>query len=368
MTSYFLAVQGSLREAASDGRWSPRLFVLGGERLPAPALRGILTDTGAAVYNAYGVTEAVVTSVVHEVTEADTTADGEVPLGVELPCVRVHVVDDGLWPLPPGGVGELAIGGPMLADGYPGHEEVTSARFRALASVGGERVYLTGDRGYRDLDGRLCFLGRRDNQVKLRGRRTELEEIEAAASAVLGGRSCAVVLDSDTEVGPRLVGFLSGAEPPDQASFATALTLRLPNSLIPSTWITLDGIPALADGKPDRAALARIASELGRAKARRPGPDVEFTDPGQALVARGWREVLGHDRFSADSHFFEVGGHSLLAAQLAAWLEPHLASRPPLRTFFQNPVLVDQARILTGLGAQTARTVGGAPADSENAR
>ncbi|MBV6699153.1 non-ribosomal peptide synthetase [Kitasatospora aureofaciens] len=342
-TSYLLAVREDLREAMGDGRWTPRLLVLGGERLPARALAGL---TGATtVLNAYGVTEATVTSTVHEVAPADLDSDGEVPLGVELPGVRMHVLDAALRPLPAGCVGELAVGGAMVADGYLGLPEPTAERFRDLPGL--ERVYRTGDRGYRDLDGRLRFLGRTDNQVKLRGHRIELEEIEAAASAELGGRSCAVVLHTDPEAGPRLVGFLEGAERPDQAALHTALAQRLPGGLVPATWTALPAMPTLPGGKPDRAALARLAAEAPE-PAEAPVEPAAFDGPGEELVAAAWREVLGHDRFTAESHFFEVGGHSLLAAQLAAWLEPHLGGRPPLRTLFRHPVLADQARELTG--------------------
>ncbi|MDH6126476.1 amino acid adenylation domain-containing protein [Kitasatospora sp. GP82] len=350
-TSYFLAVREELREALRDGRWSPRLLVLGGERLPARALRGLVEDTGATVLNAYGVTEATVTSTVHEITGADLAEGAEIPLGTELPGVRVHVLDSGLQPLPAGAVGELAIGGTALAEGYLGQAEATAARFVTPAALGGERVYRTGDRGYRDLDGRLWFLGRQDNQVKLRGYRIELEEIEAAASAELGGRSCAVALDGDAAAGPRLVGFLEGAKQPDQAALHAALALRLPGALVPGSWVALETMPTLPGGKPDRTALGRLLAELPAPGDERPeeGPET-FADPALALVAEAWREVLGHDRFSSDSHFFEVGGHSLLAAQLAAWLEPRLGHRPPLSTLFRNPVLADQAKALTGAG------------------
>ncbi|MEV6974157.1 amino acid adenylation domain-containing protein [Kitasatospora sp. NPDC093806] len=366
-TSYALAVRADLREALADGRWSPRLLVLGGERLPARALRGLTDGTSVTVLNAYGVTEATVTSTVHTVTAADlapadpATADpdaadpegeaedaAEIPLGAELPGVRVHVLDTGGQPLPPGAVGELAIGGAMLADGYPGLPEVTDARFTAVPALGGERVYRTGDRGYRDLAGRLRFLGRRDNQVKLRGFRIELEEIEAAASAELGGRSCAVVLHHDETAGPRLLGYLDGGPQPDQTALHAALARRLPAGLVPAQWTALAAMPLLPGGKPDRAALARLAAETPAATTATAPEPQSFTDPGQLLVAEAWREVLGHDRFTADSHFFEVGGHSLLAARLAAWLEPHLGSRPQLRTLFRHPVLADQARALTG--------------------
>ncbi|MFF2351492.1 amino acid adenylation domain-containing protein [Kitasatospora sp. NPDC058115] len=378
-TSYALAVRADLREALADGRWSPRLLVLGGERLPALALRGLVAGTEGAdgtaltVLNAYGVTEATVTSTVHEITAADLAADlaaegadaAEIPLGTELPGVRVHVLDTAGQPLPPGAVGELAIGGALLADGYPGLPDATEARFTTLPEFDGERVYRTGDRGYRGLDGRLRFLGRLDNQVKLRGFRIELEEIEAAASAELGGRSCAVVLHRDATTGPRLLGFLDGGPQPDQAALHAALSRRLPAGLVPAHWTALDAMPLLPGGKPDRTALARLAAEAPEPAAPNgSAPDGSapndgsapgdgsapqpFTDPGQRLIAEAWREVLGHDRFTAGSHFFEVGGHSLLAARLAAWLEPRLGGRPPLRTLFQHPVLADQARALTG--------------------
>ncbi|MFD8084121.1 amino acid adenylation domain-containing protein [Kitasatospora sp. NPDC059722] len=343
-TSYLLAVREDLHEALRDGRWTPRLLVLGGERLPARALAGLTEAT--TVLNAYGVTEATVTSTVHQVGPADLDGGGEVPLGAELPGVRMHVLDAALRPLAPGCVGELAVGGPMLAEGYLDLPEPTAERFRDLPGLG--RVYRTGDRGYRDLTGRLRFLGRTDNQVKLRGYRIELEEIEAAASAELGGRSCAVVLHTDPEAGPRLVGFLEGTERPDQTALHAALAQRLPGGLVPATWTALPAMPTLPGGKPDRAALTRLAAEATAAEEAPAATGAAFDGPGQELVAAAWREVLGHDRFTAESQFFEVGGHSLLAAQVAAWLEPHLGTRPPLRILFRHPVLADQARALTG--------------------
>lgn len=347
-TSYLLAVREDLGEALRDGRWAPRLLVLGGERLPARALAGLTEAT--TVLNAYGVTEATVTSTVYEVTAADVAEDGEIPLGAELDGVRIHVLDDTLRPLAPGCVGELAVAGPLLAEGYLGLPKPTAARFVTVPALGDARVYRTGDRGYRDLDGRLRFLGRADNQVKLRGHRIELEEIEAAASAELGGRSCAVLLHTDPQTGPRLVGFLEGADRPDQAALHEALARRLPGGLVPASWTAVAVMPTLPGGKPDRAALARLVADASP-EAEESEPS-EFTDPGQRLIAAAWREVLGHDRFTADSHFFEVGGHSLLAAQLAAYLEPHLGSRPPLRTLFRHAVLADQARALTTGGAK----------------
>ncbi|MEC4020333.1 non-ribosomal peptide synthetase [Streptomyces sp. H27-D2] len=360
-TSYFLATREELRAALRDGRWAPRLIVLGGERIPADALRGLLDETAAIVLNVYGVTEAAISSTVHEITREDLAEGAEVPLGTELPGEHVHILDTGLRPLPAGGVGELAISGPGLAEGYLGNEEATAARFVTLDHLGGVRAYLTGDLGYRDLAGRLRFLGRRDNQVKLRGFRIELEEIEAGASAVLGGRSCAVVLDRDAPGGPRLVGFLESADEPDQRMLHAELTQRLPGALVPGRWVRLDAMPTLPGGKPNRAALARTAAALAPVQPAGDGLTdggdalrVESDDPAVTLLAEGWRAVLGHSAFSDTSHFFRIGGHSLRAAQLAAWLEPRFGGRPPLRVLFQNPVLADQARALTAAGMTAA--------------
>ncbi|MEU2158376.1 amino acid adenylation domain-containing protein [Streptomyces sp. NPDC019396] len=368
-TSYFLATREDMRPALRDGAWAPRLLVLGGERLPADALRDFLEDTDATVLNVYGVTEAAISSTVHEIRRDELTDGAEIPLGTELPGERVHILDAYHRPLPPGAVGELAIAGPGLAEGYAGNAEVTAARFVTVDALGGERVYLTGDLGYRGLDGLLHFLGRRDNQIKLRGHRIELEEVEAAASAALGGQSCAVVLDRETPGGPRLVGFLERAAGTDEQAdrdeqaLHAELSRRLPATLVPARWARLDSMPTLAGGKPDRVALARMAAALDPVDAAAPaapeavesaasGDAPASADPMTALLAEGWREVLGHSRFDEGSHFFRTGGHSLLAAQLAAWLEPRLGQRPPLRLLFQNPVLADQAVAL----AATATT------------
>ncbi|MEU3462655.1 amino acid adenylation domain-containing protein [Streptomyces sp. NPDC006733] len=385
-TSYFLATRAELRDVLRDRRWAPRLLVLGGERIPADALRPFLADTDATVLNVYGVTEASISSTVHEITR-DSLADGvEIPLGTELPGERIHVLDAAHRPLPPGAVGELAVAGAGLAEGYLGNPEATAARFVTVPALGGERVYLTGDLGHRDRDGLLHFLGRRDNQIKLRGYRIELEEVEAAASAVLGGRSCAVVLDREAAGGPRLVGFLeSGAErdgtrdggrdgdsePWDEQRMHVELSGRLPGALVPGRWARLERMPTLAGGKPDRVALARLAAALEpAAPADEPAADLDpaaFTaDPALALLAEGWSEVLGHRRFTPSSHFFQIGGHSVLAAHLAAWLEPRLGERPPLRLLFRHPVLADQAQALGLLTPLSVAASGAAPTPKES--
>ena len=360
-TSYFLATREELRPALRDGNWAPRLLVLGGERLPADVLHAFLADTDSTVLNVYGVTEAAISSTVHEITRESLAEGAEIPLGTELPGERIHVLDAHHRPLPDGAVGELAIAGAGLAEGYVGNPEATAARFVPVEALGGERVYLTGDLGYRGRDGLLYFLGRRDHQIKLRGYRIELEEVEAAASAVLGGRSCAVVLDREAAGGPRLVGFLESADeraPWDEQALHTQLSSRLPSALVPGRWAVLDTMPRLAGGKPDRTALTRRAAALEPAapavESSGSGQPLVPADPLTALLAEGWSAALGHRRFDESSDFFRAGGHSLLAAELAAWLEPRLGKRPPLRLLFQNPVLADQARALRAVGTAAA--------------
>ncbi|MEU6487194.1 amino acid adenylation domain-containing protein [Streptomyces sp. NPDC046887] len=349
-TSYFLAVRGELTAVLAGGRWAPRVLALGGERLPAEVARAFRGLTGARLFNVYGVTEAAISSTAYEITAGSLDGAAEVPLGTELPGQRVYVLDAHRRPLPDGAVGELVIGGAGLAEGYPGRPEVTEARFPEVAALGGQRVYLTGDLGYRGLDGLLYFLGRRDHQVKLRGYRIELEEVEAAASTVLGGRSCAVVLDREGPGAPRLVGFLEQGGEADawsERALHEELGRRLPAALVPARWARLERLPVLAGGKPDRSALTRAAAVLEGAPEPAAAPAAVLDgDPMTALLADGWRTVLGHDRFDASSHFFHSGGHSLLAARLAAWLEPRLGHRPPLRVLFQHPVLADQAGAL----------------------
>jgi amino acid adenylation domain-containing protein len=348
-TSYFLNVEHHLRTAVRDRRWTPRLVVLGGERLPARALRDWVGED-LTLYNAYGITEATITSALHRIGEADTRGAGDLPLGTALAGIGLHVLDAGLRPLPAGAIGELAISGPVLADGYLGDATATAKKFVTVPALGGIRVCLTGDLAYQDAEGRSWFLGRRDNQLKFRGYRIEPEEIEAAISAELGGRSCAVIQHDTGQPGAALVAFVHTTEPLDTQLLHKGLASRLPAALIPARWVALAQLPYLSGGKPDRRALATLA-------ARAPVEDDEdtldrsFDGPGQSVLAEGWLAVLGHDRFSPTAHFFQVGGHSMAAAQLAAWLESRLGTRPPLRTFFQHPVFADQAGALAAVAS-----------------
>jgi hypothetical protein len=188
------------------------------------------------------------------------------------------------------------------------------------------------------------------------------------------------VLNRESPGGPRLVGFLEdGAERADfdEKALHAELSRRLPGPLVPARWAVLDSMPTLSGGKPDRTALARRAAALDPVTAAESGvqagsgthsgseaeagsahgPAAAVSDdPMTALLTEGWREVLGHGRFDAGSHFFRSGGHSLLAAELAAWLEPRLGTRPPLKLLFGNPVLADQADALAAVAERSSES------------
>ncbi|UNO44374.1 amino acid adenylation domain-containing protein [Streptomyces sp. MST-110588] len=356
-TSYFLSVRGELTGCFRQRRWRPRLLVLGGERLHAGAACDAAQALGGGrVLNAYGITEATVTSTVHEVGARDDHHPlGELPLGRPLPGTTVYVLDALRRPLPPGMVGEIAVCGPALADGYLDAPKAQAARFATLPGPGGKelRAYFSGDRGYLGPDGELYFLGRADNQVKLRGHRIELEEIEAAARQVTGDLPCAVVHDGSGPLAPRLVGFFSGGSlPPERVS--ELLAERLPGPLLPALWVRLETLPSLPGGKPDRAALERIARRAAPEPREEHNGGGDGAGPSPAghghgvrkVLAEGWREVLGHDAFTRSSHFFRVGGHSLLVIHLVSWLGDRLGARPPLRIVFENPVFEALAEAL----------------------
>ena len=314
--------------------------------------------------NVYGVTEAAISSTVHEITRDGLVEGAEIPLGSELPGERIHVLDESLRPLPTGAVGELAIAGRRVGRGLRRQPEATAARFVTVDALGGERVYLTGDLGYRGQDGLLRFLGRRDNQIKLRGYRIELEEVEAAASAALGGRSCAVVLDREADGGPRLVAFRERAdevEEWDEQALHTELSDRLPGALVPGRWVLLDTMPTLRRRQAEPGGAGPHGRRAGPGRARRGSdpagrtPRCPTTRPSCCSPRAGARSSATTASRRA-SHFFHIGGHSLLAAQLAAWLEPRLGERPPLRLLFQHPVLADQARALAEITIPTPAT------------
>ena len=282
-----------------------RLMISGSDRLSPAAAAAWRELTGVPLLNAYGPTEAVITSTVHDL--ADGPAAEVVPIGTALGGRVAHVLDGRLQPCPPGVTGELYLGGPVLAAGYWGRQGLTAQRFVAdpFAGVPGARMYRTGDLVLRTREGgALEFAGRADHQVKIRGFRVEPGEVEQALAECPGVTGCVVVAHAG-----RLAAYATGA-PPDYAAVREFLAARLAEHMIPASLTVLDALPLTADGKVDRAALP--APGAGAAGAGHLPPRT----PAEQLIAAVWAEVLGVPEVSADDNFFHLGGDSLTAVRV----------------------------------------------------
>ncbi|MFI0371774.1 amino acid adenylation domain-containing protein [Actinomadura sp. 1N219] len=281
-------------------------FVVGAERLdPALAARW---GARRALFNAYGPTEVTINSVTWRYAPDDP---GPLPIGRPDPMVRAYVLDGGLQPAGVGVTGELYLAGPKLARGYVGRPGTTAERFVADPfGPPGERMYRTGDLARWRPDGNLVFLGRTDHQVKLRGFRIELPEIETVLGRHPSVRACAVVLRAD-----RLVAYVipaDGAEH-DPVALRTHLAATLPDHMVPAAYVPLDRLPLGPSGKLDTAALPDPAPRT-RAPAREPATGTE------AEVLRVLRTVLGTDDLGPDDGFLEHGGDSIASLRVASMI------------------------------------------------
>ncbi|MGW7072631.1 non-ribosomal peptide synthetase [Streptomyces sp. NPDC054855] len=305
-----------------------------------------------ALVNAYGLTETS-DDTNHEVMTAVPDA-ASVPLGRPVANVRVYVVDDGLRHVPLGSPGEIVFSGVCVGRGYVNDEERTGAAFVPDPHVPGARLYRSGDIGRRLPDGNLEFLGRRDAQVKLRGFRIEIGEIENRLLTVPGVRDSAVVVTGSGGTG-RLVAFWTGAADATPDTLAAALGRTLPAYMVPGHFHRLPELPLTGNGKTDRKALGRLAAERATDDAA-PGTAVAAGEAprtaAERRVAALWAEVLKvpAERIGRDADFFGLGGTSLSLVRLAIALDRSLTPRE-LR---DTPRLADLAALLNGDAATPA--------------
>jgi aryl carrier-like protein len=245
--------------------------------------------------------------------------------------------------LPAGVPGELCVGGPGVARGYVGRPEETAERFVAdpLATEPGARLYRSGDRVRRLRDGTLEFLGRLDDQVKVRGNRVEPGEIEAVLTGHPDVRQAAVAARADDHGDPRLVGYVVGSPRPlaeDLEAFAGA---SLPDYMVPSAFVVLDALPFTPSGKVDRQALPEPTA-LPRGAAY-----LAPRDPLEEEVAAIWMDLLDVDRVGVHDNFFALGGHSLLATQAIMRIRRRHGD-VPLRALLDAPTVAGVADALRG--------------------
>jgi amino acid adenylation domain-containing protein len=286
----------------------------------------------ATLYNEYGPTEAAVWCTVHRAAPEDPAP--VFPVGRPIPGARIDVLGPEQETVPLGVPGELWAGGPGVARGYLGQPGLTADRFRPDPWVPGARRYRTGDRVRWRSDGVLDFLGRLDEQVKIRGVRIEPGEVEAVLAGVPGVRSAAVVA-AGPEEDRRLAAFFVAETALAADAVRAALAGRLPAIMVPASFTRLDALPLTPNGKVDRRRLAALAEAP-------PPRGEEGRPPGDGLELRLlhlWEDVLGTAPLGVDDDFFARGGHSLLAVRLTARIEQATGRAVPLAALFRAPTV-----------------------------
>jgi len=329
------------RLAGAAGR-----LVVGGEALAGDVVQGWLsTAPGSVVVNEYGPTETVVGCCVFEVAAGQEVA-ARVPVGRPVANARVYVLDRYLNLAPAGVAGELWVGGAGVARGYLGRAALTAERFVADRFAGdGSRLYRTGDVARWTAGGVLEYLGRADDQVKVRGYRVEPGEVEATLAAHPDVRAAVVAADG-AGAAARLVAYVVPEDPaagmPPAAELQEFAAARLPGFMVPAVFAELAGVPVTAAGKVDRSALPAVEG----ARAGLGGGFVAPSGPVQELLAGIWARVLRLDRVGAADTFFALGGHSLLATQVVSRVREAFAVEIPLAAVFDHPTVAGLAAVI----------------------
>jgi amino acid adenylation domain-containing protein len=314
-------------------------IVVGGEACSAELVAQ--WASGRRFFNGYGPTESTIGA-----TVALCQPNGKKPpIGKPLANIRIYILDAYNQPLPPGIPGELCIAGKGVARGYLNRPETTAEKFIEVELFGKtERIYKTGDLARWGNDGNLEYLGRIDEQVKLRGFRIELSEIESVLLQHQLVKEAVVIL-YETDSNPRLVGYITEAEESVNlgSEIKEYLKNRLPNYMVPSQIMVLKQLPITPNGKLDRRALPtpNIATSS----------DLEiFVTPTEELLAILWQGLLKVKSVGRLDNFFELGGHSLLATQLVTRIRDSFGVELPVRKIFEQSVLSELAREIDGRG------------------
>jgi len=335
-----------LEEPASLGCRGLKRIFCSGEALGRELQARCRARLPAALHNLYGPTEASV-----DVTSWACERTGTrrvVPIGYPIANTRMYIVDGRFEPVPIGVPGELLIAGDGLARGYLNRPETTAERFvpDPFAATAGTRVYRTGDIARFSADGAIEFLGRRDHQVKLRGFRVELGEIEAALHRCEGVQRAAVVLREGPAETSALVAYVvpAPAAAVEAQQLRDALRRSLPEYMVPSAFVALDALPLTTSGKLDRARLPAPVAHVSK------GPAAARDEIESRLMAI-WCDVLGCATIGVDDHFFELGGHSMLAVRMLASVRDRLGVSVPLRVLFAEPTIAALADAVRHLQA-----------------
>ncbi|MDC6169389.1 non-ribosomal peptide synthetase [Paucibacter sp. XJ19-41] len=336
--------------------WSVRLVIAGGEAWSSGDLEAARRLGLAAQYiNAYGPTEAVITPTAWTCDSQGSlpALSRHVPIGRPVGRRTAHVLDRDMNLVPPGVVGELYLGGEGLAQAYLGRAELTAKCFvpDPFDDQGG-RLYRTGDQARWRHDGQLEALGRVDHQVKVRGFRVELAEVEAALLAQPGVREAMASVQGEGD-DAKLVAHVSLEATTGPLSLRQELARLLPAYMVPSAIAVLGFLPRTSAGKLDRHALppATLAAVEGEHEASR--------DPRERVMAAIWTDLLGLPQVGLHENFFDLGGHSLLLVRLQRQIETRLMAEVSVMELLQHPTVADMVRLLDRSADDRPRTVGG---------
>ena len=330
-----------------------RQLITGGEICSVAHFQSLTTAfPNARLIHAYGPTENTVFTSCHPVSGL-AVATKSVPIGRPVNATRILILDAELNPVPPGVPGELYTGGAGLARGYIRKPEATADRFvpDPISDEPGARLYRTGDRARWLPDGTIEFLGRLDQQVKLRGFRIECGEVEAALRHHPAVRDAVVVLRTAASGDKQLVAYVTTSDGTtvEAAKLREFLAARLPEYMVPADFVSLRELPLGRTGKVNRGALPAPDSVRGPVRGDGLGPRsaLEFR------LVRIWEEVLGAAPIGVRDGFFDLGGHSLLATRLLTEVERRLGARVSLNTLFQHGTIEAMAEaIATGRGGE----------------
>ncbi|MDR5835735.1 non-ribosomal peptide synthetase [Caballeronia sp. LZ034LL] len=325
-------------------------LIVGGETTSAALLSRLQAlEPACRIFNHYGPTETTV-GVAMYAQRGPLDAQRDLPLGAALPGARLHVLDDALQPVEPGAIGELYVGGPSVARGYHGRAALSAERFVPDPFASGERLYRTGDRVRIHADGMLDYLGRADDQLKVRGYRVEPAEVERALRRVEGVREAAV-FGHDAAGGLRLAAIVTGDATAD--TVRGALAAWLPEYMVPADIVTVAALPLNANGKLDRLALRTLLPTVSESAPA----DAADAPHGatEVALAQIWAEVIGMEPGSISRHrnFFESGGDSILGLKVVAKARKARLSITP-KLLFQRLTLAQLAARLDEASAVKA--------------
>ncbi len=338
------------------GCGSVRLVICSGEALSVDLQERFFARFDAELHNLYGPTEASI-DVTSWACERRSNRRS-IPIGRPIANTQIYILDPYMQPVPIGMPGDLYIGGDGLARGYLNRPELTAEKFVVNPFIDHpkSRLYRTGDRAKYLADGNIEFLGRIDNQVKIRGHRIELGEIEATLIQHPAIRECVVVARArDSLIEQSLIGYVVPKQQPapSVAELRSYLKEKLPEYMIPPVFMQLDDLPLTPNGKIDRNALPPPDGE-------RLQLDQGFVEPRteiEELIAQVWREVLKLDKIGIHDNFFELGGHSLLATRVVAHLQSNFHVDIALRKLFELPTVAGLAQHIDALRRSGVGTV-----------